>query len=61
MEKPVEIFLSQVKISGDSDFIRKFNNLSDLFAKFHELPEGEAKDHAFNEWYDAKWRLETGG
>lgn len=56
-----EVFIHEVKLTGESDFARRFNAVSDLFEKANDpnLSKEEAKN-AQDVFWRAKYCLEQG-
>ncbi len=52
--------LMSIRLSGESEFSKNFNYVGELFTKWQELPEGEEKESAWKQYFDAKYALETG-
>jgi len=52
----MNIFLSDIKLPGESEFAKKFNIMSDLWARYKETD----KDEDYQEWFQYKFNLEIG-
>ena len=60
-EKPsITIPLMSIKLEGESDFVKKFNAVSDLYHAYEAAPEGKEKDDAWQAYFDSKLALEMG-
>jgi hypothetical protein len=57
----MEVFIHEVRLTGDSDFTNRFNYVSDLFKVYQDAGTKEEQDAAFNNYWAAKYALETGG
>ena len=57
----MQVFLGDIKLEGDSDFVKKFNSLSDLWQRANDvsLSEEEQKE-AFRKWFSEKQLMEMG-
>ena len=55
------VFINEIKLSGDSDFVQKFNSCSDAWQRSNDesLSEEERKE-AYEEWFHKKQCLEMG-
>jgi len=60
----MEVFIHEIKLNGDSEFINKFNNVSDLYTAYKEAKDsGKSKELVNELWgnfYSAKYCLEQG-
>ena len=58
----MEKFISEIKLTGDSEFSQRFNIVSDAFAKWqgHPVNDKEEKDRLFEDWCHLKLCLEQG-
>jgi hypothetical protein len=52
----MEALLQQIRLEGDTEFAQKFNIMNDLWQKYEET----GLDEDFNNFWDYKFRLETG-
>lgn len=52
----MEIYSSDVKLTGDSQFIKDWNTVAELFQKWKENDSEENWNH----YFEAKYRLEQG-
>lgn len=63
-EDPRPLFTGDIHLVGESDFVRKFNNLSDLWQEWQRVEATDALEEVklgkFNDWFDAKFALESG-
>lgn len=57
----MEVFVHEVKLTGDSDFVNRFNYVSELFEVYQNAKTKEEEDAAFDNFFAAKYALETGG
>jgi hypothetical protein len=55
------VFINDIKLSGDSDFVKRFNDCSDAWARSNDesLTEQE-REEAYQEWFHKKQCLELG-
>ncbi len=52
----MEIYSTDLKLPGDSQFVTDYNKVSDLFQKWKETNSMDD----WNNYFDAKYRLEQG-
>lgn len=50
------IWLSDIKLNGDSEFCNKFNKMHDLWQRYKETQDM----YDYNKWFDYKLSLEMG-
>lgn len=57
----MQVFTGDIKLEGDSDFIKKFNSISDWWQRANDdsLSEEEQKE-AFGRWFSEKQLMEMG-
>lgn len=55
------VYIHDIKLSGDSDFVERFNSVSDSWEKAHDesLTEEERKQH-LDDYWGKKYCLEQG-
>jgi hypothetical protein len=55
------IFISEIKLSGDSDFAKRFNSCSDSWVRANdETLSEEEREEAYQDWFHKKQCLELG-
>lgn len=59
-KKPTVVPIHSIKLDSETEFAQRFNYVSDLFSKWQSLPDGEEKQAAWNEYFEAKYALEQG-